>query len=64
MLTVVTTLQSQKRNVLEYMTAAIRATCAGQLAPSLLPELVNSEDQVLPAHLSPLVCILDRSRKL
>ena len=64
MLTVVTTLQSQKRNVLEYMTAAIRANREDQLGPSLLPEVVNSEDQVLPAHLSSLVCMLDRSRKL
>jgi transposase len=49
MLTVVTTLRSQRRNVLEYMTAAIRAAREGKPAPSLLPEVINSEDQVLPA---------------
>lgn len=49
MLTVVMTLRSQKRNVLEYMTTAIRAASSGQPAPSLLPEVANSEDQVLPA---------------
>jgi hypothetical protein len=49
MLTVVTTLRSQQRNVLEYMTAAIRAAREGKPAPSLLPEVINSEDQVLPA---------------
>ena len=52
MLTVVTTLRSQQRNVLEYMTAACRAAREGNPAPSLLPELpktANSEDQILPA---------------
>lgn len=49
MLTVVVTLRSQKRNVLEYMTAAIRAVREGKPAPSLLPEVAVSEDQVLPA---------------
>ena len=48
MLTVVMTLRSQKRNVLEYMTTACRAAREGQPAPSLLPEVINSEDQVLP----------------
>jgi len=37
LLTVVTTLRSQQRNVLEYMTAAIRDARAGKSAPSLLP---------------------------
>ena len=49
MLTVVMTLRAQKRNVLEYMTTACRAAREGQPAPSLLPEVINSEDQVLPA---------------
>ena len=49
MLTVVTTLRSQQRNVLEFMTAACSATRAGQPAPSLLPQVANSEDQILPA---------------
>jgi hypothetical protein len=31
------------------MTTAIRAARAGQSPPSLLPEVVTSEDQVLPA---------------
>lgn len=50
-ITVDRTLQtvSQQRNVLEYMTAAIRAAREGKPAPSLLPEVINSEDQVLPA---------------
>lgn len=49
MLTVVTTLHSQQRNVLEYLTDACRAARAGTPAPSLLPEKVNSDDLVLPA---------------
>ena len=49
MLTVVVTLRSQKRNVLEYMTAAIRAVRESKPAPSLIPEVAVSEDQVLPA---------------
>ena len=49
MLTVVTTLRSQQRNVLEYMTATCRATRAGQPIPSLLPQVTASSDQVLPA---------------
>lgn len=49
MLTVVTTLRSQQRNVLEYMTAACHAARQGKPAPSLLLEVANSEDQVLPA---------------
>ena len=38
MLTVVATLQQQKRNVLEYLTAACEAALRGEAAPSLLPE--------------------------
>lgn len=53
MLTVVTTLMSQQHHVLEYMTAAIRAAREDKPAPSLLPEVANSEDQILPA--APLV---------
>lgn len=49
MLTVVTTLRSQHRNVLEYITQACRAAREGKPAPSLLPMTANSEDQVLPA---------------
>jgi transposase len=36
-LTVVTTLRLQKRNVLDYMTAACEAALHGTTAPSLLP---------------------------
>ena len=38
MLTVVTTLRGQKRNVLEFLTAAYAARLAGTSAPSLLPK--------------------------
>ena len=38
MLTVVTTLKQQQRNVLEYLTAACEAALWGEAAPSLLPE--------------------------
>ncbi len=44
MLTVVTTLKSQKRNVLEFMTRAVVATREGQPAPSLLPEVATSSN--------------------
>jgi transposase len=43
MLTVVTTLKSQRRNVLEFMTQAVFATRQGQSVPSLLPEIISSE---------------------
>lgn len=36
-LTVVTTLRLQKRNVLDYVTAACQAALSGQPAPSLMP---------------------------
>ncbi len=39
MLTVVTTLKSQRRNVLDFMTAATSAARIGKPAPSLLPEV-------------------------
>ncbi len=38
MLTVVTSLRSQNRNVLEFMTQAVRASRQGTLPPSLLPQ--------------------------
>lgn len=41
MLTVVTTLKSQQRNVLEFMTQAVADARVGKKAPSLLPELIN-----------------------
>ena len=37
MMTVVTTLKPQQRNVLEYLTAACEAALRGEAAPSLLP---------------------------
>ena len=37
MMTVVTTLKQQQRNVLEYLTAACEAALRGAAAPSLLP---------------------------
>ena len=44
MLTVVTTLKSQKRNVLEFMTQAVIAARGGTTAPSLLPEVTTCSD--------------------
>jgi hypothetical protein len=41
MLTVVTTLKSQQRNVFEFMTQAVAAARIGEAAPSLLPEIVE-----------------------
>ena len=40
MLTVITTLRSQRRNVLDYMTDAIDAARQDQPTPSLLPDVV------------------------
>ena len=37
MITVVTTLKQQQRNVLEHLTAACEAALRGEAAPSLLP---------------------------
>ena len=45
MLTVVTTLKSQKRNVLEFMTQAVVAARGGTTAPSLLPSTNICSDQ-------------------
>ncbi len=45
MLTVVTTLKSQKRNVLEFMTEAVVAARGGTTAPSLLPSVTTSSDE-------------------
>lgn len=44
MLTVVTTLKSQKRNVLEFITQAVVAARSGTTAPSLLPEVTTCSD--------------------
>jgi transposase len=41
MLTVVTTLKSQQRNVLEFMTQAVADARQGKEAPSLLPKVIN-----------------------
>lgn len=49
MLTVVTTLRSQRRNVLEYLTHAIAAARSGQPAPSLLPPATPAADPIRPA---------------
>ena len=38
MLTVVTTLKSQQRNILEFMTTAVTNAREGKSAPSLVPE--------------------------
>jgi transposase len=44
MLTVVTTLKSQKRNVLEFMTQAVVAARGSTTVPSLLPENTTCSD--------------------
>ncbi len=49
MLTVVTTLKSQRRNVLDFMTAAVSAARSNSPAPSLLPQVADSSDQVINA---------------
>jgi hypothetical protein len=46
MLTVVTSLRSQNRNVLEFMTEAIRASRRGSSSPSLLPKDGSSTDSI------------------
>ncbi|GAC1494206.1 MAG: hypothetical protein NVS2B14_07650 [Chamaesiphon sp.] len=43
MLTVVTTLKSQRRNILDFMTAATSAARLGKPAPSLLPEITAAD---------------------
>ncbi|MFN6452928.1 MAG: IS66 family transposase [Nostoc sp. EfeVER01] len=42
MLTVVTTLKSQRRNVLEFLTQAVSAKRQGQPTPSLLPQVLTT----------------------
>lgn len=50
MLTVVTTLKSQQRNVLDYMTCALIAARCDKPVPSLLPKVATSKsDQIFPA---------------
>ena len=51
MLTVVTTLKSQKRNVLEFMIQAVVAARGGTTAPSLLPStnICSDEEDFLKA---------------
>jgi transposase len=44
MLSVVTTLKSQQRHVLEFMTLAVQAARAGHSPPSLLPETTTCSD--------------------
>lgn len=48
MLTVVTTLHSQRRDVLNYLTQACRATRQGKPAPSLLPLLSSAPEPISP----------------
>lgn len=43
MMTVTATCRQQRRNVLEYLTAAIQAHLGGQQAPSLLPQDIGAE---------------------
>ncbi|GAX45563.1 transposase, unclassified family protein [Tolypothrix sp. NIES-4075] len=45
MLTVVTTLKSQNRNILEFMTLAVAAVRSGQASPCLLPEAITNSDE-------------------
>ncbi len=47
MLTVVTSLKSQRKNVLDFMTHAVGAARHGNPAPSLLPEVNTSQEQVI-----------------
>ncbi len=49
MLTVVTSLKFQRRNVLEFMTKAVGALRHGTPAPSLLPEIEVNDEQVINA---------------
>ena len=43
-MTVVSTLKQQKRNLLDYLTQACQAANDGQLAPTLLPTISNKRD--------------------
>jgi hypothetical protein len=45
MLTVVATLKSQRRDVLEFMTQAVVAARGGKPSPCLLPEVVSRSDE-------------------
>ncbi|ASC69925.1 hypothetical protein XM38_046480 [Halomicronema hongdechloris C2206] len=45
MLTVIATLRSQNRSILEYMTEACRAAREGKPAPSLLPQTPNTQER-------------------
>ena len=45
MLTVVTTLKSQNRNILEFLTQAVAAAREGSSAPCLLPEIITDSDE-------------------
>ena len=47
MLTVVTSLRSQKRNVLDFMTQAIEASRGSHKSPSLLPLMSSSTESIL-----------------
>jgi transposase len=49
MMTVVTTLKQQHRNVLDYLAAACEATLRGEPAPSLLPPPAESQQLLHPA---------------
>ena len=49
MLTGVTSLRSQNRNVLEFMTSAIRASRLGSCSPSLLPQQGEADSESLLA---------------
>jgi len=49
MLTVVTSLKLQRRNVLEFMTNAVGAARNGTPAPSLLTEVKATDEQVINA---------------
>ena len=54
MMTVVTTLKQQRRNGLDYLTAACEAALQGQKPPSLFPNKVPS---ALAPHTSLVTCI-------
>lgn len=45
MLTVITTLNSQRRNVLEFLTQAVSAKRQGQRTPSLLPQVPAAAEE-------------------
>jgi len=45
MMTVITTLKSQQRNVLEFLTSAVASTRTSTTTPSLLPNIVDSKSE-------------------